>query len=224
MNISANKSRNSKGAARRQREKEFRRKAIIQAAETLFAQKGYRKTRIEDIAGEAEVSVGTVYGYFKNKEDLLRNVLDEIGKYVRRLMGEEFRKGSNTMEGIRLSGTAFFQILCLSHPDKLALFYDESIGHSQAFQRARKEWSHQMIDDVRKAMIQIRDALGVEFQSGMSPEIMAVCTVGVFDRLGYYYQLGQKDSEELMALGKETVSFVVGGMQSLLASNNLGDL
>ncbi len=219
MNIEPNINGASKGAARRLREKQVRRKAIIKAAETLFASQGYRKTRIEDIAGLAEVSVGAVYGYFKNKEDLLCSVLDDIGKYVRRLMGSEFRKADTTLEGIRLSGMAFFEVLCIKHPEKLALFYEESIGHSEEFQRARKSWSFQMIDDVKQAIRHVQKGLGVDFRSAISPEIMAVSTVGVFERLGYFYQLGQKNPDELMAIGEETVSFVVGGIQSLIAFN-----
>lgn len=206
----------AKNAARRQRERELRRKAILNAAETLFAQQGYRKTRIEDIAGLAEVSVGTVYGYFTSKEDLLSNVLDDIGDYVRRLVGKEFRKADSTLEGIRLAGIAFFEDICLSHPKKLALLYEESIGHSEEFQRARKKWSFKVANDVKGALLRVKEGLGVEFNSAISAEIMAVCTIGVYDRLGYFYNLWQKQPDEIMAIGEETVAFVVGGIQSLV--------
>ncbi|MBW2637706.1 MAG: helix-turn-helix transcriptional regulator, partial [Deltaproteobacteria bacterium] len=61
----------SRSALRRLREKEQRFKTILSAAETLFARKGYNQTSIEEIADLAEVSTGSVYFYFKNKEDLL---------------------------------------------------------------------------------------------------------------------------------------------------------
>ena len=80
----------------------------MRAAETLFAQKGYRKTRIEDIADIAEVSVGTVYGYFKNKEELLVHVLDDIGLYVRKIAAEAFGAAGSTLDGIEKAGLAFF--------------------------------------------------------------------------------------------------------------------
>ncbi|MBU1697778.1 MAG: TetR/AcrR family transcriptional regulator, partial [Proteobacteria bacterium] len=69
--MGSKKNGSTRSALRRQREKELRRSTILTAAEKLFAQKGYRKTRIEDIADIAEISVGSVYGHFKNKEDLL---------------------------------------------------------------------------------------------------------------------------------------------------------
>lgn len=44
---------------------------IRQAAERVFAEKGYDSATIQDIAGMAEVADGTIYDYFTNKEDLL---------------------------------------------------------------------------------------------------------------------------------------------------------
>ncbi len=51
----------SRSALRRLREKEQKYNTILKAAETLFAQKGYHQTSIEEIADLAEVSTGAVY-------------------------------------------------------------------------------------------------------------------------------------------------------------------
>jgi len=47
---------------------------ILQAAVQLFAKKGYSKATIAQIARKADVAEGTVYEYFKNKEDLLLSI------------------------------------------------------------------------------------------------------------------------------------------------------
>ena len=44
---------------------------IIEAAAALFRQSGYEGAKIEAIAAEAEVSVGTIYNYYRNKGDIL---------------------------------------------------------------------------------------------------------------------------------------------------------
>ena len=49
-------------------------KRIITAAEKLFSEKGYRQTSVAEIARQADVAEGTVYEYFKNKEDLLFSI------------------------------------------------------------------------------------------------------------------------------------------------------
>jgi AcrR family transcriptional regulator len=48
-----------------------RRAQICRAAEELFAQKGYHKTSIRDIANKSGISIGSLYDYIRNKEDIL---------------------------------------------------------------------------------------------------------------------------------------------------------
>jgi len=55
---------------RKEREKEQRRHQIIAAARRAFYKKGFTKATMKDIANEAELGFGTLYLYFKNKEEL----------------------------------------------------------------------------------------------------------------------------------------------------------
>jgi len=55
---------------RKEREREERRMQIISAAEHLFFENGYDQVSMEQIAREAELSKGTIFFYFKNKEAL----------------------------------------------------------------------------------------------------------------------------------------------------------
>jgi AcrR family transcriptional regulator len=52
-----------------------RRSQILEAALSLFSQKGYGETTIPDIAREAGIAVGTVYNYFTSKRDLLVSII-----------------------------------------------------------------------------------------------------------------------------------------------------
>ncbi len=54
-----------------------KRSRILQAAIKAFSKKGYNRTTISEIAQMASVADGTVYEYFKNKEDLLLNIPEE---------------------------------------------------------------------------------------------------------------------------------------------------
>jgi AcrR family transcriptional regulator len=62
---------------RKQQERQARRRRIQRAARTVFAEKGYAKTSIEQIAREASLSVGAIYLYFRSKEDLYVSLLEE---------------------------------------------------------------------------------------------------------------------------------------------------
>jgi len=86
--------------------------ALIQAARKLFAQRGYFKCRISDIAREAGMSQGNIYWYFSSKEELLKAVLSDGFETLGTLM-----VGAATS-----SGTA---------PEKLDLLVDNMIQFSR---------------------------------------------------------------------------------------------
>ena len=54
-----------------------KRERITEAAIAVFAEKGYRSSRVSDVAQAAGVADGTIYLYFKNKEDLLLSIFEE---------------------------------------------------------------------------------------------------------------------------------------------------
>lgn len=81
-----------KGLERRERRRLRTRDAILEAAKKRFLLQGYRETRMEDIADEADVSIGSLYRQFHTKEELYREFLE--GTHVR--LGELVREGLAT--------------------------------------------------------------------------------------------------------------------------------
>ena len=75
---------------RKQREREQRRQDIIFAAEEVFFTRGIAVATIDEIAAQAELSKGTVYLYFKNKEELIAGV---------------FRRGMELLQGMMVKTT-----------------------------------------------------------------------------------------------------------------------
>ena len=78
---------------RRRQHRELSRTQILDAAEEVFAQKGFHEATVKEIAATAEFSVGGVYSFFAEKDDLFVEV------YLRR--GSEFMAGMRTV----LAGT-----------------------------------------------------------------------------------------------------------------------
>ena len=64
-------------ALRWERRPEARPHELLAAALRVFAARGYRNTRLDEVAAAAGVTKGALYHYFSNKEDLLRRALDE---------------------------------------------------------------------------------------------------------------------------------------------------
>lgn len=72
---------------RKEQEKSQHREAILLAAGEVFSEKGFHYAKMEEVAARAGYSAGTIYNYFKNKEELYVTV---IGEGLQRLM-EGFR-------------------------------------------------------------------------------------------------------------------------------------
>ncbi|OED50690.1 hypothetical protein AB838_01155 [Rhodobacteraceae bacterium (ex Bugula neritina AB1)] len=64
-------------AGLREKQKQLRRSEMLKAAMSLFAAKGYSPVKLEEVAETAGVSPGTLYTYFKSKNDLLLAVVTE---------------------------------------------------------------------------------------------------------------------------------------------------
>jgi TetR/AcrR family transcriptional regulator, fatty acid metabolism regulator protein len=62
---------------------------ILRAAAKVFARSGYFNAKVADVAREAGVADGTVYLYFKNKDDLLTSIFDwAMGEFIERARAE----------------------------------------------------------------------------------------------------------------------------------------
>src|SRR5262245_33525603 len=59
-----------------------RRDAILEAAAVLFTWRGYFQSQVADVAKQAGVAAGTVYLYFKSKDDLLVSIFNRTMKDV----------------------------------------------------------------------------------------------------------------------------------------------
>lgn len=207
----------SRSALRRQREKEHRYNTVLKAAETLFAKKGYNGTSIEEIADLAEVSTGAVYFYFKNKEDLLIKLMHEIGHQLRRLLGEELQKADFSFDSFQNIAFAFLKDFCKSQPEKLAIFFRESAGRSAEVEEQRKQLFIDLTQDIKEAFIRINKGREKGAVSNFTAELVAVCIVGVYERIACHYFLWKESSRKgVEDIAQKSVSFMFGGIDSLL--------
>jgi AcrR family transcriptional regulator len=64
----------------RQARNELYREHILDAAERVFAERGFDNAKLQEISKHAGVSMGTIYAVFPGKEDLFRGILDRRGQ------------------------------------------------------------------------------------------------------------------------------------------------
>jgi len=86
---------------RKEREYLAHRKEILQAAEKVFAEKGFFQTTMSEIAEVAEFGTGTLYKYFKSKEELYFTLIDEQVEELHRLVKAELSQKTSAMERIK---------------------------------------------------------------------------------------------------------------------------
>lgn len=82
---------------------DIRRRQLLDAAERLFLKRGYRATTVEEIARGAGLTKGAVYHHFKNKEDILY----EMVKYT----AEQFIRGLAELPAGRMAPVDFLKAL-----------------------------------------------------------------------------------------------------------------
>ena len=206
----------SRSALRRLREKEQKYNTILKAAETLFAQKGYHQTSIEEIADLAEVSTGAVYIYFKNKEDLLITLMQEIGHQLRKLLAEEFKRAGFSFDSFKNISFAFLRDFCGSHPEWIAIFFRESVGQSSEVEEQRRQLFIKLTDDIKEAFVKISREQGIGPVDDSYPELIAVSILGLYERIACHYFLWQDQPKDIDTLAKRSVSIMLGGINNLL--------
>jgi TetR/AcrR family transcriptional regulator len=111
---------------RRERERQQRQNAIIDAAEQLFFSKGVENTTMDEVAVAAELSKGTLYLYFKNKDDLYHAIVERGLKVLLEIFHEAAGKQTAAIDQIREIGKAYAEFQ-REYPDYFnALLHHES--------------------------------------------------------------------------------------------------
>lgn len=102
-------------AERKEREKQERRKNIIDAAEKVFFVKGFDDTTMDEIAELVELSKGTLYLYFKNKEELFLEVIKRGETILTNLFIKAIKKEKNGLNKVKAIGEAFIKFFHQYH-------------------------------------------------------------------------------------------------------------
>ena len=79
---------NKEVLSRKEKERLFKRAAIMDAAVIILAKKGYRDTTLDEIAITSEFGKGTIYNYFKSKEEIYSAIIEEVSKSLYQIIQE----------------------------------------------------------------------------------------------------------------------------------------
>ncbi|MDH5720878.1 MAG: TetR/AcrR family transcriptional regulator [Spirochaetia bacterium] len=175
-------------AERKEREKAQKKDAIIDAAEKVFFAKGYENATMDEIAEEAEYSKGTIYLYFKNKEELYIAISGRSADIFYDLLKEEIDKGKNGKEKLDGIKKAYLRVF-LEHPNQM-----QAILHASRYPAITDKMLN---DETTRMQVQ-------EKQQKLQGLILSAITMAIED----------KSAPELASIKKEDLmmTFLGGGI------------
>jgi AcrR family transcriptional regulator len=95
---------------------------LLEAAEAAIARKGYAHVTMHDIAESARCATGTLYLYFKNKEELLSAIISRHSKAVTQQLHRAMEGTTNPIEKLRRNTQAFLEYFN-AHKTFFYIFY-----------------------------------------------------------------------------------------------------
>jgi len=102
-----------------------RRIQIIKAAAKLFARKGYHRTSVKEIAKVSGISIGSLYDYIKNKEDILYFFYERYVNELEKRIKEATKGAKDPLQELRLALGAYIDTADLFQ-DYVLFLYQES--------------------------------------------------------------------------------------------------
>jgi TetR/AcrR family transcriptional regulator, fatty acid metabolism regulator protein len=185
-----------------------KRDRILKAAVRVFARKGYFAARVSDIAKKAGVADGTIYLYFRNKEDILVSLFDEV------MAGhlDEARAELKAAPGpaARLLRIAEHHLRTLGENRDLAVVFQVELRQSTKFmERFTASWLqdyfqllHGVIEEGQRAGI---------FRADLPKKVVAKAFFGALDEMVTSFILSGRDYD-LSELASPVVDLFLRGV------------
>jgi TetR/AcrR family transcriptional regulator len=167
---------------RRERERLRHRSEILDAAEAVFAEKGFHRTTVDDIAARSEFAVGTIYNFFESKEqlfvELMKTGIEKIGQVLIPILD------SNQEEQEKLSEFIRAHVGIVENNKKLVKLYISQYGTSTSANPMLKDISVLKTTLAAKLERLIKAGIQKQIFRRVHPEIVALslrATLEAFD-------------------------------------------
>lgn len=208
MKTTANPASSATGAPREGRNSQ-KQDRILQAAIDVFAEHGYFNARVSDIAKRAEVADGTIYLYFKSKEQILMAALENAFDRFLVIANRELVDVHDPRE--KLKRLAELHLSSLSSNRGLAMVFQTELRQSAKFlsEFSRKHLTSYF--DLIRAIVRDGQQSGV-FRKQVSDKIAANCFFGALDAMVTSWLISERDYPLAAAAGA-LVDVVLNGME-----------
>ncbi len=161
---------------------------IIQAALKVFAKKGFYNSKVSEIAKEAEVADGTIYLYFKNKDDILISVFETEMRKMIDNMKIEVGKIKDPVEKIRVF--AFQHLNMITKNQEWAEVAQVELRQSSKFMREYVKDHYADYLNIFAYIIREGQEQGI-FKEDINTGIAKRAFFGALDEMGRYWVLSR---------------------------------
>lgn len=187
-----------------------KREAILRAATHVFAGNGYFNAKVADIAREAGVADGTVYLYFKSKEEILHSIFD-------RTMEEAIAEGRRQLEGIRdprekLRRIAHLHLERMGADKELAVVFQVELRGSTKFMEEFSAAGFGEYLGLIHAVIAEGQAAGV-FRPSLNAKVVAKVFFGALDEMATNWILSKR-RYKLAPLADQVLDIFLDGVSA----------
>jgi TetR/AcrR family fatty acid metabolism transcriptional regulator len=185
-----------------------KREAILGAATSVFAEKGFFNSKVADIAKAAGVADGTVYLYFKNKDDVLHSIFD-------RAMDKFIAEGRSELAKLdtadeKLRRIAELHLERLSADRDMAIVFQVELRGSIKFMQEFSAAGFAEYLDIIRATIEEGQKSGA-FRSDLKPIVVAKMFYGAIDEMVTNWILSSK-KYPLVPMADEVLKIFFGGL------------
>jgi AcrR family transcriptional regulator len=193
---------------------------ILEAAETLFAARGFSGTAVRDIASAAEVNPAMIHYYFGNKESLYRAILESAAARVRSLLMETAGSDSSRERLTRFVDSYAGYIL--SHPNLARILFREMLAGGKRIKAIAQKYAPVNYGLAREAIadgIRRKELRAIDVD--LAPiSLMGMIVVFQFFRPIISVALGKSDYDEqfIKRISAHTIDLFLKGAESAAAS------
>ena len=128
----------------------YTQRAILDAAEVIFARHGLPGTRVREIAAAAGVNVATLYNYYKNKEALYEAVLDQGIQPVTEAIKAVSHNGAGEISTRDIISTVLHHLQQRPHVSRL--IYLEAISEGAFLKKIAAKWFRPLLEEIATAV------------------------------------------------------------------------
>jgi len=183
---------------------------ILDAAIAVIAEKGFHNSRVSDIADRADVADGTVYLYFKSKEQILMAGLDSGFEAFYRRAKEELASTTDARAKLRI--LARLHLRLLNQNRNMAIVLQTELRQSAKFLAEFSQRELKGYFDLIREIIREGQAAG-SIRKEVPDKIAAACLFGALDELVTSWVLSTRDYD-LAASADPVIDLLLGGMEA----------